>query len=151
MTIGRIRRDDWPAFWPMLIAMGTDDPEPTARSRFHTLLQDPLWAIFVAEDEGVLLGYAAAQDRGTHLRYGDAHRMARLHDLFVVESRRHGGVGRALLEDVRRWAATRVRYLEWQAHESRSAPFYERLGYQGAACLQPDYPTFVIDFEQPQT
>ena len=131
--------------------MGTDDAEPVARSRFRTLLEDPLWSIFVADDEGELLGYAAAQDRGTHLRYGDAHRMARLHDLFVAEGRRQSGVGRALLDAVRDWASTRVRYLEWQAHETRSAPFYQRLGYQGVACLQPDYPTFVIDFEQPRT
>lgn len=37
-------------------------------------------------------------------------------------------------------------HLEWQAHEQRSAPFYERLGYRGMPCPQPDYPTFVIDF-----
>lgn len=148
VTIRRVRPDDWPAFWPLLVAMGTDDAEPTARSRFRTLLDDPLWLILVADHGGGLLGYAAAQDRGTHLRYGDVHRMARLHDLFVSEDRRRGGVGRALLEEVRTWASTRVRYLEWQAHESRSAPFYERLGYVGVACLQPDYPTFVIDFDQ---
>lgn len=149
--IRRVRAEDWSAFWPLLIAMGTDDAEPVARFRFHLLLDDPLWAIMVADDQGDLLGYAAAQDRGTHLRYGDAHRMARLHDLYVVESRRRAGVGRALLDAVRDWASTRVRYLEWQAHESRSAPFYERLGYRGVACLQPDYPTFVIDFEQPRS
>jgi hypothetical protein len=39
-----------------------------------------------------------------------------------------------------------VRYLQWQAHESRAAPFYQRLGYQGAPCPQPDYPEFEIDF-----
>lgn len=147
MTIRRVRRDDWTAFWPFLLAMGTDDSEPAARSRFQLLIDDPLWAIFVADIGGELIGYAAAQDRGAHLRYGDVHRMARLHDLFVVESRRGEGAGRALLEAVREWASTRVRYLEWQAHESRSAPFYERLGYRGVACPQPDYPTFVIDFE----
>jgi hypothetical protein len=47
---------------------------------------------------------------------------------------------------VTEWAAERVRYLEWQAHHERSAPFYERLGYSGQPCPQPDYPTFEIDF-----
>ncbi len=126
--------------------MGTDDGEPVARSRFSSLLQDPLWLALVADDCGELIGYAAAQDRGTHLRYGDAHRTARLHDLLVVEGRRREGVGRALLAGVTEWASGRVRHLEWQAHESRAAPFYERLGYRGSACLQPEYPTFVIDF-----
>jgi hypothetical protein len=48
--IRRVRGEDWSAFWPLLIAMGTDDAEPVARSRFHLLLDDPLWAILVADD-----------------------------------------------------------------------------------------------------
>ena len=44
------------------------------------------------------------------------------------------------------WAATRIHDLEWQAHQERSAPFYESLGYSGLPCPQPDYPTFEIEF-----
>ncbi|MDZ5445397.1 hypothetical protein U2F26_22145 [Micromonospora sp. 4G57] len=40
----------------------------------------------------------------------------------------------------------RVRYLEWQAHRERAAPFYERLGHRGESCPQPEYPTFILDF-----
>lgn len=31
------------------------------------------------------------------------------------------------------------------------APFYERLGYRGEPCPQPEYPTFVIDFDETRT
>lgn len=44
------------------------------------------------------------------------------------------------------WAGERVRWLEWQGHHERAAPFYERLGYRGQPCPQPDYPTFEIEF-----
>lgn len=54
-------------------------------------------------------------------------------------------MGRALLAAVSDWAAGRVRYLEWQAHRERAAPFYERLGHRGEACPQPEYPTYVLD------
>jgi len=45
------------------------------------------------------------------------------------------------------WAGQRVRHLEWQAHQNRAAMFYERLGYRGDPCPQPEYPTFQVDFE----
>jgi GNAT superfamily N-acetyltransferase len=98
---------------------------------------------------GELVGYAAVQDYGPTLRGGDDHRMARLHDLYVVPHRRRAGVGRALMAAVFDWAGPRVRYLEWQAHRDRAAPFYERLGYRGDPCPQPEYPTFEVDLRGP--
>ena len=50
------------------------------------------------------------------------------------------------MEVVVQWASHRVRYLQWQAHESRSASFYERLGYRGDPCPQPEYSDFEITF-----
>lgn len=138
--------NDWAALWPMLRGMGTDDDEPTARRRCLELLGDPRWAVFGVGLSGRLVGYAAAQDYGPHFRYGDAHRLARLHDVYVDPAARRRGAGRALMDAVTAWAAEHVRYLEWQAGRDTAAPFYERLGYRGEPCPQPDYPTFVIDF-----
>ncbi|TYC25433.1 GNAT family N-acetyltransferase [Micromonospora sp. MP36] len=130
----------------MLRDMGVgDEPAETHRERFLRLLADPRWALLGAVDAAGLTGYAAAQDHGPHLRSGDAHRTARLHDLYVRPDVRRHGVGRALLAAVTRWAAGRVRYLEWQAHRERAAPFYERLGHRGEPCPQPEYPTFIVD------
>jgi len=126
--------------------MGVRDDEASAQTRFLRLADDPAWLIVVAGEGTRLLGYAAAQDHGDHLRAGKEGRVARLHDVYVAPDARHTGVGRLLMEAVVRWASTRVRYLQWQAHESESAPFYERLGYRGDPCLQPEYPEFEVTF-----
>lgn len=141
--------DDWPSLWPLVQAMGTHHPQDAVHARYRQSLRDPLWAVIGAFDGGRLVGYASLQDYGPHLRTGDDHRIARLHDLWVDPAHRRCGVGSQLVDAATRWASARVRYLEWQAHERRSAPFYERLGYHGNPCPQPDYPTFVIDFNDP--
>jgi GNAT superfamily N-acetyltransferase len=142
----QLTAEDWSAFWPMLKDMGTDDDEPTAKERYGRLVHDPGWGVIGAVDGIRLVGYAAVQDYGTHLRLGDLHRIARLHDLYVVPDARLQGVGTALVDGAKSWASQRARYLEWQAGATTSAPFYERLGYKGEPCPQPEAPTFVIDF-----
>ncbi|TWJ13046.1 L-amino acid N-acyltransferase YncA [Stackebrandtia albiflava] len=145
ITVRPLAATDWPSLWRLW--HHTDDPEPVARDRFRDLLTDGRWGMFGSvTDAGRLTGYAAVQDHGPHWRTGDHHRVARFHDLYVAEADRRTGAGRALVAAVVEWAATRVRYLEWQAHHARAAPFYERLGYRGDPCPQPDYPHFEIDF-----
>ena len=149
MTAHRVRpllATDWPVLWPMLHEMGSDDDETTTCARFDSLLATDDWGLFAVESDGELVGYAAAQDFGPHLRGGDHHRVARLHDMFVLTDHRRLGAGRALMDAVVEWASNRVKYLEWQAHEERAAPFYRRLGYVGEPCPQPDYPTFEVSF-----
>jgi GNAT superfamily N-acetyltransferase len=145
MPVRRLTPSDWPALWPLLQGFGTSLPEEEAQEVYGELLVDPRWAIlgFVSEDG--LVGYAAVQNYGPHLRAGRRHQ-GRLHDLYVAPGVRRTGVGRELVAAVVEWAAGEVRWLEWQAHHERAAPFYERLGYRGAACPQPEYPTFEIDF-----
>lgn len=138
---------DWPQVWPLLQGMGTRDAEAVVRRRFDAVVADAQWLVVVAEIDGAVVGYAAAQDHGDHLRSGRRGRVARLHDLYVDPTVRRGGVGRALMAAVVGWAEGRVGYLQWQAHESDAAPFYERLGYHGEPCPQPDYPEFEIAFE----
>jgi GNAT superfamily N-acetyltransferase len=136
---------DWVGFWPLVKGFGTAFSEGESRGFFAELVADPRW-VALGYDDGGLVGYAAVQDYGTHLRGGSRHH-GRLHDLYVVPERRGAGIGRALMDGAVEWASTRVRYLEWQAHHERSAPFYEALGYRGQPCPQPDYPTFEIDFK----
>jgi GNAT superfamily N-acetyltransferase len=128
--------------------MGTTDDELTARATYEALLSDDQWLIVVAERSGDILGYAAAQDYGPRLRATKAGRFGRLHDVYVSENHRREGIGRTLMQAVESWAARRVSYLHWQAHQERAAPFYERLGYRGDPCPQPDYPEFEVAFAQ---
>jgi len=144
----RIRRAtsaDWDAVWPLLHGMGkVAGPEDAARQRFGRILRSHDHYLVVAVYDNVVVGYGWAQDYGAHLRTGD--RTARLHDLFVRPERRGHGIGAAIFCAVREWARQKgVRYLEWQASLS-AVPFYERLGYTGDPCPQPEYPYFEIDF-----
>jgi GNAT superfamily N-acetyltransferase len=126
------------------------DPEPKARRLFAQLVDDDSWAIIGAYRDERVVGYVAVQDYGPHLRHGDFHRTIRMHDLIVTESVRGHGAGTQLLNAAIEWARGRGRYVEWQAHETRAAPFYTKLGYTGVACPQPDYPTFTVDLHPEQ-
>ncbi len=66
--VRQARSHDWPEFWPLLVGMGARDGEESSRERFVRLTSNPFWLIVVASDEGRLIGYAAAQDYGDHLR-----------------------------------------------------------------------------------
>lgn len=140
--------EDWPEFWPMLEDMGSDDTAEVAHPRYVELLADPRWGVLVASDQARLIGYVSLQDYGPHLRIGSMHRIIRMHDLYVLPDERRRGVGTTLLEAAKVWTAEHGRYLEWQAGATTSAPFYERIGYRGEPCPQPEYPTFVIDFAE---
>jgi GNAT superfamily N-acetyltransferase len=147
IAVRRLEPADWPVVWPMLLDRGVNDQPPeVVRERYGLLLADERWLLLGVSADGALAGYAMAQDYGPTLRGGEDHRAARLHDVYVLPDRRRAGMGRALMAAVTDWAGQRVRYLEWQAHRDRAAPFYERLGYHGEPCPQPEYPTFEVDF-----
>jgi len=135
--------EEWGAILPLFQAMGGQCDE-AARQRFARITQSDDHYLPVAVDDSHHIGYGWAQDYGPHLRTGD--RTARLHDLFVPTSQRKRGIGTALFAAIRAWAEGRgVRYLEWQASHA-AVPFYERLGYTGNPCPQPEYPFFEIEF-----
>ena len=146
VTIRNAGQADWGQLWGLLQGMGTHEDEATSQQTFGALVEDQRWLILVAEQAGAVVGYAAAQDYGPRLRASVAGRFGRLHDVYVSQGCRRGGVGRSLMLAVESWASSRVAYLHWQANQERSAPFYEALGYRGDPCPQPDYPEFEVAF-----
>ena len=132
---------------PLLLEMKhVHDEGAVLEARFVEFCSSEFHGLLGAELGGVLVGYASVQDYGPHLRAGNKYRIVRMHDLFVLESHRRQGVAKALLEAVQDWCQARpIRYLEWQAG-GEALGFYERLGYKGEPCPQPDFPSFEVDF-----
>ena len=114
-----------------------DEKVDRYRERLDALVENAAHHIVVAEADGQLLGYAAAQD------YGPAPQrdwsIARMHDLWVSPDARGRGAGTALFEAVRDWAEqqTRIRVLEWQSLEV-AADFYRKLGLSGERVDEAD-------------
>lgn len=100
------------------------------RERIEALIDSSGHCIVVAELDGEIVGYAAAQDYGPALRRDWS--VARMHDLWVSPDARLQGVGRALFAAVRAWAEheTNIRLLEWQSTET-GRPFFRALELQG--------------------
>lgn len=147
VNVRSLKPRDFTETLPLLLEMKyVHDEGEVPEARFSEFCSSELHGLLGAELGGVLVGYASLQDYGPHLRSGNKHRIVRMHDLFVLEPYRRQGVARALLEGVKDWCRARpVRYLEWQAGE-KATGFYERLGYKGEPCPQPEFPSFEIDF-----
>lgn len=88
------------------------------RERIQSLIDASDHCILVAELDGRIVGYAAAQDYGPALRRDWS--VARMHDLWVSPDARRRGAGRALFAAIRDWAEheTNIRLLEWQSTET---------------------------------
>ncbi|GMA13693.1 GNAT family N-acetyltransferase [Deinococcus metallilatus] len=144
---------DFPALRPMLLDMGFVEDEEALAARFPAFCDREDFGLLVAEDPaGRLLGYAWVQDYGPHLRSGDSHRTAKLHDLYTVPEARRQGVARSLMGAVEAWARARpLRYVFWYANDHSAAPAYERMGYRSAGAGQEGYRFFEIDFGEANT
>lgn len=106
------RTADWAGCWPLLQAMGLVDGEAAARQRFARVLANSVEFLPVAEQNGMLVGYAWAHQGSLHLRAGRS--TLRLNDLFVTPMWRRHGVGHRLLEAVITWATEQqADWLEW--------------------------------------
>src|SRR5437588_2036063 len=110
--------------------------EGPARSRewFAAILADEHAALFVAEQQGTLLGLIRCLVRMTPaLPMVIPRRFVQIEDLVVGEPFRHQGVGQTLLERVHQWACeqgiTEVELGVWEFNADARA-LYEHLGYR---------------------
>ena len=109
-----------------------DDPEGGYAWFLGTQLRDPAVAVFVAEDEGVVVGYVYA---GLEPQSWKELREAAgfIHDVVVAESGRRHGVASALIEAAITWlrecGAPRV--MLWTAEQNEGAQrLFAKLGFR---------------------
>jgi GNAT superfamily N-acetyltransferase len=109
----------------------------------------PDWVLLAAFRDGVLLGYAAAQDDGSYLRSGGSHHTAKLHDLYTASVARGQRAGRTLMRGIEAWAQARgARYLFCSANLREATPAYERREYMPGAEVREGYRFFEVDFSE---
>ena len=93
------------------------------------MLQDASAWLWVAEADGVLIGYLLGFDHFTFFANG---RVSWVEEVAVTESWRREGVGTALMSAFESWAKERGSRLVALATR-RAAPFYTALGYEESA------------------
>lgn len=151
-TVRPLTAGDFEQVRPMLIDMRFVDDEQALAERFPGFCLHPDWSLMGAFEGETLLGYAALQDYGPHLRAGNTHRTAKLHDLYTTPSARRRGVGRTLMQAAEAWAQARgLRYLFWYANLREATPAYIGMGYTAGEEVQEGYRFFEIDFGEANT
>lgn len=150
MHIRKARPGDFHLLRPMLLDMGFVEDEAALQQRFPAFCTHPDHHLFMAEQEGVLMGYALVQDYGSSLRSGDSHRTAKLDDLYTAPEFRRRGVARALMQAVEDWArANPVRYVFWYANQHEAGKAYQAMGYHPAPSGQEGFDFYEIDLGNP--
>lgn len=151
-TVRPLIAADFPQARPMLHDMRFIDDDAALAERFPAFCTHPDWALLGAFEGETLLGYAAAQDYGPHLRSGDSQRTAKLHDLYTAPNHRRTGVGRALMQGMEAWAKARgLRYLYWYANLHTATPAYIGMGYTSGEEVQEGFRFFEIDYGEAKT
>ena len=134
MTIGVVREDDLRDLLPLMRAYSEFYEVPPDDARLlgiaRMLVEQPEEGVqFIARDEdGTALGFATVYMTWETL---DAGRLAVMNDLFVAPAARGRGLGAALIEECRRFAAERrAGKLAWQTAPGNEAAqrLYERVG-----------------------
>ena len=125
----RARTDDAPHLLGLVEQLGYPSSLEDLRSRLELVLAREDHAVFVAEEEGALLGWI-------HVLAFDSlatERCALVGGLVVDETRRRSGLGRGLVALAEDWSrAHGLDVLRLRSRESRTGAhrFYERLGFR---------------------
>lgn len=108
------------------------DSEGFTREHVRDMLSGELTAIYVAEDEGQLLGYAFMRaELRTEIELFRPHVVAEITDIAVTTRMRSKGIGQQLFATARVWAreqgAERLELVVWDFN-TRALDFYQRQG-----------------------
>ena len=128
MTIRSARPEDAPALAALAGELGYPARAGDIELRIVERLDDPDLAVFVAEEDGVVVAWIDVADRET--LYGG--RNAEIQGLVITELRRRGGIGSALVEHAEEWARRRgigVMRVRSRSDRDGAHGFYADLGY----------------------
>lgn len=104
------------------------EPEAFARV-FDELLVSPDARLLVARVDGQIVGYLLGFDHPAFFANG---RVGWVEEIMVNPDHRRQGIGRVLMDEFERWAATRQAKLVALATR-RAGDFYRNLGYEASA------------------
>lgn len=124
-------RADAPRLDGLVVQLGYPSRPGEIEARLARLLAAPAHLVRVAVAEGAVVAWVHAAEQELF----ESGRRCEILGLVVDRTRRRGGVGRALVAEVERWAAARgLPEVSVRSNVVReeSHPFYERLGYTRA-------------------
>jgi GNAT superfamily N-acetyltransferase len=129
-TIRIATESDVPALVPIIADWGYPSDEPAIAQRFARLNGSATDAVYVAEAaDGAIAGWIHGSE---HHSLASAT-FCEISGLAVARTHRKFGVGRALVESVRTWAAKRgLKKIQVHSNVIRQEahPFYESLGFR---------------------
>jgi len=127
-TIRTAARDDAETVARLMFELGYECDVDRMRRRLERLDAAPEHMVWVAIEDGEVIACAHAR-LGLALTDAPAVELAAL---IVARSARKGGIGRALVQTVEQWAASRGVYrvvVRSQTHRAEARAFYLKLGY----------------------
>ncbi|MGK7935345.1 MAG: N-acetyltransferase family protein [Xenococcaceae cyanobacterium] len=138
---------DWEQFYPFLLAIDQPlDSQEAAFRRYKSKIASPLHYILVAETNTKIVGIAMAHEWDEYLMSG--RKQIRFSTLYVLESFRRQGIGKALFLHIYDWAKSiGATWLEWYASPN-AVDFYKSLGYEGTLNSNPYHPYYEIEFKR---
>ena len=132
-SIRKGEKEDMPSVWLLIKELAVFEKEPHAVEvsiadlEEHGFSKQPKFKIFVAEVENKIVGIALFYDRYSTWKGPTIH----LEDLIVQEDKRGLGIGKALYNEVMRYAyKKKVRRVEWDVLDwnINANQFYNQTG-----------------------
>jgi N-acetylglutamate synthase-like GNAT family acetyltransferase len=130
MVVREATVEDAAAIAALLDQLGYPSAPEQVAARLRRLAHSAADALWVAEDEGLVVGLA-----GIHVSTSLEHdaAVAKLSELVVDERRRRAGIGAALVEAAEREARRRgcgILFLTTAERRAEAHAFYRRLGFE---------------------
>lgn len=104
---------------------------PYSEDEYEELLKNPKNMAFCAEEEGIVVGYASMVLKEVQAPQLISRKIAYVNELIVAPGKRHGGIGRKLMEamesEAKEQGAVEMQLMVWEFNTG-GLEFYQSLG-----------------------